>query len=143
MITEQDSPNSSHESMTIYNTTNSTPILRCMHSSIYMYSYPTSGAGKRRHRPCCDGKLSKAIRGLHETAYSGHNLCKMDTKITNMVIISDASFANIRGFRSQLGYLIILADISASANNVHYLNSRCKWKKVGYRSRRSCSHIVF
>lgn len=81
-------------------------------------SEPTT---KAEHRT-----LAKTIKYLAKTAEQGLTFAPLDLESTKVVIISDASFANARGSRSQLGFLIILTDKDGNANVVHYSSARCK-----------------
>lgn len=51
-------------------------------------------------------------------------------RITKLVIISDAAFGNYRVYRSQLGYVILLADEKVTSNITHYASNRCKRVKM-------------
>ena len=43
-----------------------------------------------------------------------------------LVLVSDASFANASGLKSQLGYLILRVDKYKNCNILHYAYNRCK-----------------
>lgn len=49
---------------------------------------------------------------------------KLDT--ARLVLISDASFANARGLKSQLGYIIALVDDDGNCNIIHWGSNRCR-----------------
>lgn len=42
-----------------------------------------------------------------------------------MIVLSDASFANEVVMKSQLGFVILLADGHKVTNTVHYCSTRC------------------
>lgn len=50
---------------------------------------------------------------------------KLDTVKMRIVVISDASFANAPGLKSQLGYVILTADKEKCANIIHYSSCGC------------------
>lgn len=43
-----------------------------------------------------------------------------------VIVVTDASFANARDLRSQLGYLVLMVDGQDNANIIHYGSRRCK-----------------
>lgn len=48
---------------------------------------------------------------------------KLDSDIARLVIITNASFANARDYKRQLGYLIYLVDNNGCANIVYLVHS--------------------
>lgn len=70
--------------------------------------------------------ITKTITHMKETKEDGLRYVRLDKESVRMVLLTDASFANARGFRSQLGFLILLVDNRGHANIVHYASQRCK-----------------
>ena len=70
--------------------------------------------------------LKKTTKFLKETIDQGLNYVALDLKTTKLVLMTDASFANAEGMRSQLGYLVLMVDDDDNCNIVHYGSNRCK-----------------
>lgn len=58
--------------------------------------------------------LHKIKALIKETAYDGPDFFKLDLDTIRLVLITDASFANSRDMKSQLGYLILMVDADNS-----------------------------
>ena len=54
--------------------------------------------------------LKKVTKFLKGTAGQGLDYVKLDMKTARLVLLTDASFANARGLKSQLGFLILMVD---------------------------------
>ena len=50
----------------------------------------------------------------------------MDTKTLKLLVFIDTSFANNKDLSSQIGYIIVLANITKKANIVHWSLIKCK-----------------
>ena len=70
--------------------------------------------------------LKKVVARCHETADVGLRYKPLDTQSTRLVLFTYASFANAKGLKSQIGFVLVLADDSGDANIIHYGSSRCK-----------------
>lgn len=71
-------------------------------------------------------QLLKAVDWLKETKDDGLNFKPLQMDSENIVVNSDAAFGNARGFLSQPGYLILVADKNGMANIVHFSANFCK-----------------
>ena len=60
------------------------------------------------------------------TKHIGLKFVKLDIKTIRLLLFTDASFANCNNLKSQIGFLLVLADGSNNANILHYGSSRCK-----------------
>ena len=70
--------------------------------------------------------LRKTTKFLKETADQGLNFVKLDIDTIRLVLLTDASFANAEGMKSQLGYLVLMVDGNGNCNIVHYGSNRCQ-----------------
>lgn len=71
-------------------------------------------------------QLTRSIKFLKSTARTGLKFVPLDIDTMRVVIMSDASFANARGGKSQLGFVIAMVDKNNRANIVHYASCRCR-----------------
>lgn len=71
-------------------------------------------------------KLSKLIKYCHSTFDVGLNFVPLDQDSVRLVLFTDASFANAKDWKSQIGFVLIAVDKDMNANIVHYGSSRCK-----------------
>ena len=70
--------------------------------------------------------LSKSIKFLQETKDQGLTYVNLDLRSARIVLLTDASFANAAGMKSQLGYLILMADDNGNCNLLHYGSNKCQ-----------------
>lgn len=70
--------------------------------------------------------LKKTMDHLSATKERGLTYKRIDMSTMRLIVISDASFANTRNLRSQLGFIILMADETGTANIIHYGSSQCK-----------------
>lgn len=63
---------------------------------------------------------------MKETPSGGLRFKPLDMQSMKLVVLSDAAFGNSRGYRSQLGYVILLTDASGTSNIIHYTSNRFK-----------------
>ena len=56
----------------------------------------------------------------------GLTFVPLDLESLNLVIFTDASFANNKDLSSQIGYVIAITDRNGSANIVHWSSIKCK-----------------
>eukprot|EP00171_Calliarthron_tuberculosum_P005221 IDg5221t1 len=65
-------------------------------------------------------EINRIVHYLHKT----HEIClqypKLDLETLKMVVYADASFNNAKGNRSQLGYIVTLADKTGNCSILHY-----------------------
>lgn len=69
--------------------------------------------------------LKRAVEHLKRRPEQGLDFVKLHMPSVRVVVISDASFANAPGLKSQLGFVILMADENRTANIVHYGSCRC------------------
>lgn len=70
--------------------------------------------------------LRRSTKFLKETRTQGLNFTPLNLETVRLVLLSDASFGNAAGLKSQLGYLIMMVDSDDNCNIVHYGSNRCK-----------------
>ena len=70
--------------------------------------------------------LMKTIKFLKATASQGLNYVPIDLKTARLVLMTDASFANAEGMKSQLGYVIAMVDDKGRCNIIHYGSNKCR-----------------
>lgn len=70
--------------------------------------------------------LKKITKILKDTAEQGLHFVKLGLDTARIVLISDASFANTKDLRSQLGYLVLMVDANEDCNILHYASNRSK-----------------
>lgn len=63
---------------------------------------------------------------LNETIKQGLDYVHVDMNTARLVLLTDASFANARGLKRQLGYLIIIVDEEGNCNILLYGSNRCR-----------------
>lgn len=74
-----------------------------------------------------DFKLfSKVVELLRSTKNMHIWFVKWDLGTVRLVLFSDASFENEKGFKRQLGYVIALGDVTGPEHIVHYGRNRCR-----------------
>lgn len=79
--------------------------------------------------PTTDGKmegLNKAVILMKDTNAVGLTFCQLDMDNVHLVLITDAYFGNFRDYKSQLGFVILMADNTRVSNIVHYASASCK-----------------
>jgi hypothetical protein len=87
-------------------------------------------ASKVRNADISVYKAINALVGIgHDTgiaaAKEGLRFVKLDESTLCIVVMCDASFANADGCKSQLGFVVLLAEDQNRANIVHYGSQRC------------------
>lgn len=71
-------------------------------------------------------RLQTIVQRCHSTADIGLNYVPMKRNALRLALYTDASFANIKSLKSQIGFVLALTDGTGLANLVHYGSSRCK-----------------
>src|SRR5271165_6871653 len=56
----------------------------------------------------------------------GLKFVKLDAKTTQLLVFTNASFANNKDLSLQIGYILVLADTSKRANIIHWSSIKCK-----------------
>lgn len=64
--------------------------------------------------------LRTAINHIHETKDSGLDFVRLDTESVHIVGLSNASFANTAGLKSQLSFVVLMVNRYRRENMVHY-----------------------
>lgn len=65
------------------------------------------------------------IKHLQETPDMVLNYVPLNLVSVKLVLFTDDSFDNARGFKSRLGFVLVMGDGVGNANMVHYGSSRC------------------
>ncbi len=73
-------------------------------------------------------ELNKRLSWQIQNSHKGLKFIKLDTKTLKLLVFTDTSFTNNKDLSSQIGYIIILADITKKANIIHW--SSIKYKRV-------------
>lgn len=68
--------------------------------------------------------LNRTIEHLNKTSAQGLDFVRLDLALMHLVVLSGASFANATNLKSQVGYVILIANKLRCANVVHYASSR-------------------
>lgn len=74
----------------------------------------------------CYNKLNNIIKWCHETSAIGLTFVPLDKSSLRLMLFTDASFANANKLKSQIGFILVLADASNNANIIHYGSMCCK-----------------
>ncbi len=51
---------------------------------------------------------------------------KLDKDSLQLIVFTDASFANNKDLSSQVGFVLVLADVKGRANIIHWSSTKCK-----------------
>jgi hypothetical protein len=70
--------------------------------------------------------LNKRLSWQIENANRGLKFVKLDINTLQLLVFTDASFANNKDLSSQIGYVIVLSDATKKANIVHWSSVKCK-----------------
>ena len=70
--------------------------------------------------------LNTRIQWQIQNAARGLTFTKLDKNSLQLLVFTDASFANNKDLSSQIGYVLVLADISGKANILHWSSVKCK-----------------
>lgn len=70
--------------------------------------------------------LKRAISHLQDTEEMGVRYVALDLATSRLVLFTDASFSNVKYLKSQLRFVILMADESNNANLLHYALSLCR-----------------
>lgn len=90
-------------------------------------SYDLSVAAQTTNPSSDDIKaLNKRIQWQIENPTRGLRFIKLDQTSLRLLVFADASFANNKDLSSQIGYVLVLADATGSANIIHWSSIKCK-----------------
>jgi hypothetical protein len=70
--------------------------------------------------------MNRLVETANASASNGLTFVPLDLTKVRVVVFTDASFANAEKYKSQLGFVICLADDNNNANIVHFGSSKCK-----------------
>ena len=70
--------------------------------------------------------LNMRILWQIENAARGLTFTKLDKESLQLLVFTDASFANNKDLSSQIGYVLVLADSAGKANILHWSSVKCK-----------------
>ena len=70
--------------------------------------------------------LNKRIQWQIENASRGLCYVQLDKNTLQLLVFTDALFANNKDLSSQIGYILVLADASGRANILHWSSIKCK-----------------
>ncbi len=71
-------------------------------------------------------RLSEIVKYAQRTSGEGLRFVDLDQRTLKLVLFTDSSFGNGKGFSSQAGFLIVLMDGNGSANVLHYGSRKCR-----------------
>lgn len=71
-------------------------------------------------------RLNKTVKWCKKTSDIGLNYVPLDLESTKLVLFTDASFANARNHKSQLGFIVAMVDDKMNTNIVHFGSTRCQ-----------------
>jgi hypothetical protein len=70
--------------------------------------------------------LNKRLDWQMKNPKRGLKFVKLDTNSLQLLVFTDASFANNKDLSSQIGYVIVLTDATRKANILHWSSVKCK-----------------
>jgi hypothetical protein len=70
--------------------------------------------------------LNKRIQWQIENSTRGLSFVKLDIETLQLLVFTDSSFANNKDLSSQIGYILVLADLLNKVNIVHWSSVKCK-----------------
>lgn len=81
------------------------------------------GSAKVENKQC--KSLKKSIYHMKETRNIDLKFNKLDVNSVRVVVLSNTSFANTPGMKSQFEFVVLIVDDQNQANIVHYGSSNC------------------
>lgn len=99
-------------------------IATCTRPDLCSPSQMLAAAVNNPDRTVCR-KLTKLVRWAKDTADVGLQYQNLDLETLRIMLFTDASFANNRNLKSQLGFIILLTDKHSNANVIHFGSSKC------------------
>jgi hypothetical protein len=70
--------------------------------------------------------LNKRLSWQIGNANRGLKFIKLDINTLQLLVFTNASFANNKDLSSQIGYVIVLANATKKANIIHWSSVKCK-----------------
>ncbi|RFU23765.1 hypothetical protein B7463_g12573, partial [Scytalidium lignicola] len=70
--------------------------------------------------------LNKRLQWQIQNTARGIQFVKLEKETLQLLVFTDASFANNRDLSSQIGYIVALADRKGNANTLHWTSVKCK-----------------
>lgn len=70
--------------------------------------------------------LAKTVAHLHQTRMHGLKFEKLDMATIYIIFFADAKLTTTREPRSQMGFVITMADASGRCNVLHYSSAKCR-----------------
>ena len=70
--------------------------------------------------------MEKLVRRCKNASQVGLRYVNLDRESLKLLLFTDASFANANKLKSQLGFVVVLADKHGRGNIVHYGSTTCK-----------------
>jgi hypothetical protein len=70
--------------------------------------------------------LNKTIKWQKENASRGLTYVELDPSTLQLLVFTDASFANNKDLSSQIGYILVLVDTEGNANIIHWTSVKCR-----------------
>ena len=70
--------------------------------------------------------LNKRLQWQIDHSDRGLQFVRLDTSTLQLIVFTDASFANNQNLSSQIGYVICLANASNRANIIHWSSKKCR-----------------
>ncbi|RFU27594.1 hypothetical protein B7463_g8735, partial [Scytalidium lignicola] len=70
--------------------------------------------------------LNKRLQWQIQNAARGIQFVKLDKETLQLLVFTDASFANNKDLSSQIGYIVALADRKGNVNTLHWTSVKCK-----------------
>ena len=84
-------------------------------------THVTSAHDRTKEQPCIS-----AASGHFENNQASINQQRIRIATQQLLVFTDASFANNKDLSSQIGYVIVLADAMKKANIIHWSSVKCK-----------------
>ena len=72
------------------------------------------------------GKMEKLVCRCQNASQVGLKFVNLDKESLRLQLFTDASFANAKKLKSQLGFVIVLSDKHGRRNIIHYGSTTCK-----------------
>jgi hypothetical protein len=70
--------------------------------------------------------LNRRLQWQIKNSSRGLKFVKLDEKSLQLLVFTDASFANNKDLSSQMGALLVVADAQGNANILHWVSIKCK-----------------
>lgn len=101
----------------------------------HLCSNPAHRTGSDRSSPHDIKTHSKGIKHLSDTSATGLKFFTLELPSTRLLLFTDSSLINARGLKSQVGFVIVMADGNGKCNIVHYGLSRFRRNTTSVKAR--------